>query len=113
MVNSQLLFLFGCIPTRILLAYISTKIPENYLPLFGAILLAMGLGFLYLYFTNKRMDAPEAGGKTWWGKYRIIHGMFYLTAAIYAFQKKPDLIWIPLTLDVIFGLCLFVLHHFF
>jgi len=113
MVNSQLLFLIGCIPVRAFLAYISTKIPENYLILFGTLLLAMGLSFIYLYFTNKRMDAPEAGGKTWWNNYRIIHGMFYLTAAIYAFQKKTDLIWIPLTLDVIFGLFLFVLHHFF
>ena len=40
----------------------------------------------YLYFTNTRLNAPEGGGVTWWAKYRLIHAMLYITAAIYIAQ---------------------------
>jgi len=98
------LFLFGCIPVRVFLAYISTKVPN--IELFGVILLIMSLGFLWLYFTNSRLNAREAGGPTWWHNFRLIHGLLYLAAAIYAFQGKQDLVWIPLTIDVVVGLIL-------
>jgi xanthine/uracil permease len=74
----------------------------------GVLLLAISLSFLWLYFTNGRMNAPEAGGFTWWSKYRLIHGMLYLTAAIYAFQKN-NLAYIPLLIDVILGFILALL----
>jgi hypothetical protein len=96
------LFLFGCIPLRLLIVYISTKIDMS-IPL-----LIVAFGFLYLYFTNGRLNAPEAGGVTWWAKYRIIHGLLYLTAAILAFQKN-QFVWVPLLIDVIIG---FLLAYF-
>lgn len=107
---SPLAFILGCIPVRLFLAYISTTSYVN-LDLFGGVLLAISLGFIWLYFTGKRMDAPEAGGKTWWSDYRVIHGLFYLMAAIYAFQHRQDLIWIPLVMDVIFGIVLFFIKR--
>ena len=106
--NSALLFLFGCIPVRILLVYISTIIPLDKLKFFGVPLLLVSLGFLYLYFTNGRLNAPEAGGVTWWSNIRIIHGLLYLAASIYAFQGKP-FVWIPLSLDLIFGFIAFII----
>jgi hypothetical protein len=54
-----------------------------------------------------RQNAFEAGGITWWANYRIIHGLLYLIAAIYAFNKYRSA-WIPLTLDVLIGLSLFI-----
>jgi hypothetical protein len=108
--NSKLLFLFGCIPVRLGLVYLSTKIPHNLLVYFGIILLAISVSFAYLYFTNGRMDAPEAGGTTWWAKIRIIHAVLYLAAAIYAFQGS-SLVWVPLLVDVIFGLIVFIFHQ--
>ena len=96
---------------RILLAWISTKIPVKYLGIFATLLLAMSLGFLYLYFTKGRQLAPEAGGVTWWANYRLLIGLLYLAAAIYAFQGRQDLIWIPLTMDVLFGLVIFAKKH--
>ncbi len=107
---SPLVFVLGCIPIRLFLAYISTQIPEH-LNLFGGLLLAISICFIWLYFTGKRMDAPEAGGKTWWSDYRLIHGLFYLMAAIYAFQHRSDLVWIPLVMDVIFGIVLFFIKR--
>ena len=109
--NSILAFIFLCIPARIFLAYISRIIPDKYLKIYGILLLLMGLSFLYLFITNSRLNAPEAGGKTWWSQFRILIGIFYIIAAIYAFQGKRNLIWIPLAIDIIFGIIIFGMHH--
>ena len=111
--NSIALFLLACIPLRIFLAWISTKIPLQYIGIFATLLLAMSLGFLFLYFTNGRQVAAEAGGVTWWADYRLLIGLLYLAAATYAFQGRTDLVWIPLTIDVIFGLIVFARKHKF
>jgi len=111
--KSQLLFLFGCIPARIFLAYIGTRLTPEQLPFFGIVLLGIGLGFLILYFNKFRMNAPESGiGVTWWHNLRLVHGLLYIAAAIYAFEQN-SLVYIPLTIDVIFGLILFLIHHYF
>ena len=108
----MLYFILACIPTRIIIALIAMYINKDYLPYYGLILLGPALGFLYLYFSNLRLNAPEAGGITWWANLRIVHGLLYLTAAILAFQKDP-LTWSPLAFDVIFGLLAFINNHFF
>ena len=107
-----LLFIFGCIPLRIFLAYLPTVLDKNNLFYYGLVLLIPALGFLYLYFTNSRLEAPESGGKTWWAELRIIHGFLYLAAAIYALQMK-ELAYIPLSMDVIFGLSSFIIKHYY
>ena len=49
------------------------------------------------------MNAAEAtGGKTWWAPLRLMHGMLYLTAAIYG-TSQSRLTWVPLALDVLVG----------
>ena len=100
------LFLLACIPSRLLLAWASTKIPKKYLILFGLVLLTMALSFLWLYFTGGRLSAPEAGGKTWWAQYRLIIGLLYMAAAIYALQGRQELVWIPIIIDLVFGVIL-------
>jgi hypothetical protein len=105
-----LLFLFACIPVRIIIALMPLYFDSSYLPYYGSILLLPALGFLYLYFNNLRLNAPEGGGNTWWAEYRIIHGMLYLTAAIYALQEKK-LVWVPLTIDVALGIVLFLFRY--
>ena len=83
---------------------------KDYLPYLSIPLLLQSFGFIYLYFMNLRLNAPEAGGKTWWANLRLIHGSLYLTSAVYAFQKK-DVSWIPLLIDVIFGFFSFLINH--
>ena len=109
--NSILAFLFLCIPARILLAWGSQIVPDEYLVYYGILLGLIGLSFLYLFITNSRLSAPEAGGKTWWSQFRILIGFFYITAAVYAFQGKRNLIWIPLAIDIVFGLIIFGIQH--
>lgn len=106
-----MLFLLACIPARIILAIVPRYINKKYLHYYGVVLLTISFGFLYLYFNNLRLNAPEGGGKTWWSQYRLIHGLLYLTAAIYAIQGKRTA-WVPLSIDVAFGLGLFANHHF-
>ena len=106
------LFLGLCIPARLFIAWLSTVIPATYLPLFACFLLVVAIAFLYLYFTNGRLQAPEAGGATWWASYRLIIGLLWLAAAIYAFQGESSLIWIPLVIDVLFGMVIFYKKHF-
>ena len=109
--DPKTLFLFGCIPARLAIVWLSQKIPVQYLGLFGAVLLCMGLGFLYLYFTKGRLNAFESGGKTWWADYRLVFGALHIIAAIYCFQGKQNMVWIPLLIDVLFGLVLFLLKE--
>ena len=109
--NSILAFLFLCIPARIILALGSQFIPNEYLVYYGILLAIIGLSFLYLFITNSRLYSPEAGGKTWWSQYRILIGLLYITAAVYAFQGKRNLIWVPLAIDIIFGIIIFGIHH--
>jgi len=106
-----LYFLLGCIPVRILLIILAKKLKNNYLKIFGLILSIISIGFLVLYFGNLRLKAPESGGNTWWVDLRLIHGLLYMTAAIYALQNK-SIAWIPLSIDVILGLTAFFYHHY-
>ena len=61
-----ILFLLACIPLRIVIAIIPKYINETYLRIYGILLLGLATGFLFLYFNNLRLTAPEGGGKTWW-----------------------------------------------
>jgi hypothetical protein len=108
--NRILYFLAGCIVVRTLFVVVLKYTPKQYLPYLGALLLAQSFGFLYLYFGNLRLSAPESGGNTWWSHLRLIHGLLYLAAGIYAIQQK-DIAWVPLLIDVIFGLVAFLSHH--
>jgi len=109
--KSIYLFLFGCIPVRILLSILPLYIDKKMLFYYGIALLIISLSFLYLYFTNQRLDAYEAGGNTWWAKFRIIHGLLYLCAAIYALQGLK-IAWIPLSIDTFIGFVLFMNKHY-
>jgi len=109
--NSIVNFLLLCIPARIAIALTSQYIPDKYLKAYGIMLLLIGLSFIYLFITNKRLDSPEAGGKTWWAHFRIIIGALYIIAAIYTFQGKRNLIWIPLAIDIVFGIIIFSIKH--
>lgn len=126
--NSQLLFLTLCIPIRIIFALLPNyKFIEKYIPIklnkklfyqvVGIIFLCIAVGFLYLYFTNKRLNAPEAGGKTWWHNLRLLHGLLYLCASIYILWNINNISLIkyasiPLLIDVIVGILSFINYRY-
>ena len=107
-----ILFLFLCIPSRFLLAYISSVLNKKYLFLMGLLALLPAFGWLTLYFFNLRKTGNEVfGDKIWWDNLRPIHAFNYLVfsyLAITGSKYAP----LPLYFDVIFGLGSFLIYHF-
>ena len=107
-----LLFLGLCIPTRLLLVYISKIVNLKYLRILGIITLLPAIGFLYLYFSGNRQTGLEVfGGKIWWTNLRIYHGLFYLIFSILAIFGVKNA-WILLLIDTLFGLISFLIYHY-
>ena len=82
--NSQTLFLLGCIPTRLLLAYVITLIkPFSPLSIIINLTLSMiALGFITIYIFGWRKTGPETmGAPIWWNHWRPLHGALYGIAA--------------------------------
>ena len=99
-------FIFGCILTRFLLAYIAKIIPVNYLPYFSIITLIISLSFFKNYINNE----PKIGffgSKAWWCNYRIIHAFNYFVFTLFAFAKNKDS-WLILLFDVFLGIIFFI-----
>ena len=107
-----LLFIFGCIGSRLGLAILADKINKKYLPIMGAVALIPAIGFLYLYFSSTRKTGAEVfGGKIWWNDLRLIHGLIYIAFAIFAIQKKRIAAHV-LYFDVALGLISFLVYHY-
>ena len=107
-----MLFLFGCIPTRLFLVYFAKNISLVYLPVLGCLALIPAIGFIYLYLSGTRKTGPEVfGEKIWWNNLRPIHALFYFTFAYNAIHKFKGA-WIYLLYDVIFGLISFLIFHY-
>ena len=109
--NGTLLFLFGCIGTRLLFTFIA-KTHIEYLPYMGFAALLVSLGFLYIYFTGSRTTGIETGGKPiWWNHLRPLHATLYGLFAYMAFMKRSDA-WKILLVDTTIGLLAFLQHHY-
>lgn len=106
------LSLFFCIPSRAIISALPAMLPIRVLPYYGAVISIISITFLYFYFTNTRMHAPEGRNITWWHKYRLLHGMNYATAAIYLFSKNREAV-IPLVVDVLCGIAIFMHKYFY
>ena len=108
-----LLFLFGCIGSRTLFAYIAKNTKEIYLKYLGFLALIPAIGFAYLFASGKRKTGPEVfGGKIWWNNLRPIHSLLYFLFAYNAIIGNKNA-WIFLLVDVILGLIAFLSFHYF
>jgi len=106
------LFLLGCIPARILLAYVAKIASPLALNILGIICLSIAIGFTVIYFGGYRKVGVETGGaKIWWNDLRPIHAFFYYTFAYMVFFGNKKNAWIALGADVIFGLISFLTFH--
>lgn len=107
----KLLFLFGCIPTRLALAFIVFKLDlSKWGTLAGLITLGFAIGFGYLWLTNGRKTGFEAGGPIWWMNWRIVHsGLFLITSILLFIHNKHA--YVPLLMDALLGTFLHLRHH--
>ena len=107
-----LLFIFGCIPSRLGLAAVAKYLPNKYLHYLGYITLIPAFGFLYLYFTGKRQVGLETqGAAIWWAPFRLFHGLMYLAFSFYAMNRNP-IAYIFILVDTFIGLALFLINHY-
>lgn len=108
-----LLFLLGCIPTRILLTYLVHTLPPKYLKILGYLLLFPAIGFTYIYLTNSRKTGGETfGSPIWWNSLRPIHAILYASAAYYAINNMNKKAAIALGIDVTLGVSSFLYYHY-
>lgn len=105
------LFLFGCIAVRSLFVIIAKNVNKKYLPSLGLLALLPAIGFLTIYFGGYRKTGGEVfGNKIWWNELRPVHASLYLMFAYLAFNKS-DIAYVPLLIDVIIGLTVFLIYH--
>lgn len=107
-----LLFLIGCIGTRLLLVYIAKNISIELLKYMGYLLLLPAFGFIFIYLTGIRKTGGEVfGDKIWWNDLRPIHGFIYFLFSYNAINGNKNS-WIYLLIDVLLGLASFLTYHF-
>lgn len=107
-----LLFLIGCITTRLLLVYISKNSSIENLKYIGYLTLIPAFGFIYIYLNDLRRIGNETfGDKIWWNNLRPLHSILYFMFSYMAINQNPNA-WIILFLDVCIGLFSFLLFHY-
>ena len=108
----MLLFLIGCIGSRVLLVLVCKNLPVDLLPFAGYIALLPAIGFAYLFLTGSRKTGPEVfGEKIWWDNLRPVHSLLYFSFAISAIRNNRSS-WTFLLFDVVLGLTSFLIYHF-
>jgi hypothetical protein len=107
-----ILFLIGCIGTRMLFVYLAKNANKTYLKYMGYLSIFPAVGFIYLFLTGSRKTGPEVfGDKIWWNDLRPVHVLLYLLFAYNAI-KGNDFAWLYLLIDGIIGLIAFLLFHY-
>lgn len=106
-----LLFLFGCIGSRLALTALSAHVSGKVLSILGWIALVPVIGWIYIIFVGKRDTGAEVfGDKIWWKNLRPIHAALWLAFAVMAIQQTSNA-WIVLLIDTLFGLTAFTTFH--
>ena len=106
-----MLFLFGCIGSRLLLTLVSAFSSGLMLKILGVIALIPVIGWIYIIFIGKRDTGLEVlGDKIWWKNLRPIHLILWSFFAYLAINGNRNA-WIVLLMDTLFGLSSFLVFH--
>ena len=109
-----LVFLLGCIGTRLSLSMLAKYITTDYLPFLAIITIPIAISFMYLYiFGNDRADRQLewlGDKKIWWDDLRPVHSILFMLFSIMAINKS-SYSWIVLLLDTTIGLVAWLNHH--
>jgi hypothetical protein len=107
-----LLFLIGCMGTRLLFVYAAKNAGPKYLPFLGYLALLPAIGFTYIFITGSRPTGGETFGQPiWWNNLRPLHALLY---GLFAYSAINNFAWAWkfLLLDVAIGLTSFLAHHY-
>jgi hypothetical protein len=109
-----LVFILGCIGSRLSLSMIAKYIMIDYLPLLAIITIPISISFMYLYiFGNDVADRQLewlGDKKIWWNQLRPLHSILFMIFSILA-MNKLSYSWLILLLDTIIGLISWLIHH--
>jgi hypothetical protein len=106
-----LLFLVGCIGSRLAFTAISAYSSGKFLNLLGLLALGPVIGWLYIIFIGKRDTGFEVfGTKIWWKDLRPIHTLLWATFSYMAITGNRKA-WIVLLIDTLFGISAFLVYH--
>jgi hypothetical protein len=105
------LFLFICVPVRLLLAYAIKQTNAKHLKYIGYAMLIAAALFILSYFNFKQGRRKGAfGGKIWWNDMRAVHGCVYLLFSLFAIKQNSSS-WMILVIDVFIGLVAFLIQY--
>lgn len=108
-----LLFLIGCIGTRLLFVYAAKNASLPMLKFLGYLALIPAIGFSYIYLTGTRQTGAEVfGEKIWWNNLRPLHSLIYFLFAYNAINGHKCA-WMYLLIDVLIGLSSFLFYHLY
>lgn len=111
-VGRMLLFVVGCLGTRLALAYMAKSVSLDHLRWMGYVALLPAIGFFLIYWNGWRKTGAEVfGEQIWWNSLRPVHGALWLTFAATAIQKWPHA-WMILLADVLLGAGAFANHYY-
>jgi len=101
--NRIWLFFLGCIPVRILMAYLAYRFPNS---IFGLMALIVAIVWLTATFPTHGLFQ----GIAWWKTLRPIHATLFLVYAAMTILL-PQQAYIALGVDAIFGLIAGIVHY--
>lgn len=113
------MFLGGCIPVRLLAAWLAYYLARNNLIglcwLAGLAVLPVIGWLVILVFGLRKTGGETQGSPIWWNFMRPIHMLLYATFIGLVFSNNDEYqrkAWIVLLLDVVIGLIAFLWHHY-
>ena len=105
------MFLLGCMGTRLLLVYAAKNVHNTNLVRLGYTSFLVSAGLLYFYFSGTRTTGPEVlGGKIWWNNLRPVHATLYALFGLNAINGNRRA-WIILLIDLLVGFTGFVYNR--
>ena len=106
------LFLFGCIPVRLLFLYLAAYGSAATLKLLSIVAAIISFGFFYIFFTGSREKGFETFNQPiWWNNLRPVHGVLYMMFAYQAFHGNKQA-YVFLAIDVLLGFISFLVFHY-
>lgn len=108
------LFIFGCLPARLAIAYFASRLDARYLKMLAYVYFFIAIAMSYLALAGKRLTGPETFGHiVWWTPHmRLAHALLYFlffTLTINDFKSS----FVILYLDVLLGFIAFTVHELF
>ena len=98
-----------CILVRLSFVYLVYNLEGRWLQLSSTLGFTIALGFVFMIIIDRKSGA--FGQTVWWGNYRYIHVLLYLTFGIMALRKNKYS-YIPLLIDAILGTLFFINHRY-